>query len=67
MAIFFFARRARKLCYYGDVIPWIVEHKDMDWKRARRCIGIVCVSARCLILCGLRAATYSRVLAIHKL
>ena len=24
----------------------------MDWKRARRCIGIVCVSARSLIYAG---------------
>ena len=49
------------------VKPWIIEHKGMDWKRARRCIGIVRVSARSLILCGLRAATHGRVLAIHKL
>ena len=53
--------------YIHNIFSWIVEHKDMDWKRARRCIGIVRVSARSLILCGLRAATYSRVLAIHKL
>ena len=38
----------------------------MDWKRARRCVGIVCLSARSLILCGLRAAPYSQYLAIHK-
>ena len=30
----------------------------MDWKRARRCIGIVSVSARSLILCGVRAAVF---------
>ena len=36
----------------------IVEHKGMDRKRARRCIGIVRVSARSLILCGLRAAVF---------
>ena len=38
-----------------------------DWKRARRCIRFVRLSARSLILCGLRAAPYGLVLAIHKL
>ena len=53
--------RACNNCDLRDFSPsmdiYIVEHKDMDWKRARRCIGIVRVSARSLILCGLRAAT----------